>query len=44
MADHIVVGTSHPWLVRNHEVIAQTVAFLRYGKFNPSTLITREGG
>jgi pimeloyl-ACP methyl ester carboxylesterase len=44
MADHIVVGTSHPWLVRNHEAIAQTVAFLRYGKFKPSTVITREGG
>jgi len=27
MADHIVVGTSHPWLVRNREAIAQTIAF-----------------
>jgi pimeloyl-ACP methyl ester carboxylesterase len=44
MAGHIVVGTSHPWLVRNNEAIAQTVLFLRYGKFNPSTVITREGG
>ena len=33
MADHIVVGTSHPWLVRNHEAIAQTIAFLRDGRF-----------
>ncbi len=33
MADHIVIRTSHPWLVRNREAIAQTLAFLREGKF-----------
>ncbi|WP_027583524.1 alpha/beta fold hydrolase [Bradyrhizobium sp. Ai1a-2] len=33
MADHIVVRTSHPWLVRNDAAIAQTIAFLRKGKF-----------
>ena len=33
MADHIVIRTSHPWLVRNGDAIAQTVAFLRDGKF-----------
>jgi pimeloyl-ACP methyl ester carboxylesterase len=33
MADHIVVGTSHPWLVRNSEAIELTIAFLREGKF-----------
>ena len=33
MADHVVVRTSHPWLVRNGEAIAQTIAFLREGKF-----------
>lgn len=33
MADHVVVRTSHPWLVRNGETIAQTIAFLRDGKF-----------
>ena len=33
MADHIVVGTSHPWLVRNREAIAQTIAFLSDGRF-----------
>ncbi|MGY3489332.1 pimeloyl-ACP methyl ester carboxylesterase [Bradyrhizobium sp. USDA 4011] len=33
MADHIVIRTSHPWLVRNREAIAQTLAFLRNGKF-----------
>lgn len=44
MADHVIVRTSHPWLVRNSEAIAQTIAFLRDGKFIPSTVITREGG
>ncbi|MBR0695199.1 alpha/beta fold hydrolase [Bradyrhizobium lablabi] len=33
MADHIVVRSSHPWLVRNGEAIAQTIAFLRDGRF-----------
>lgn len=33
MADHIVIRTTHPWLVRNHAAIAQTIAFLREGKF-----------
>lgn len=33
MADHIIVGASHPWLVRNDVAIAQTIAFLRQGKF-----------
>jgi pimeloyl-ACP methyl ester carboxylesterase len=43
MADHIVVAASHPWLVRNGAAIAQTIAFLRDGKFNPSG-VAREGG
>ena len=34
MADHIVIGTSHPWLPGNSAAIAQTIAFLRDGKFN----------
>ena len=29
MADHVVVGTSHPWLVRNSVAVAQTIAFLQ---------------
>jgi len=33
MADHIIVETSHPWLVRNGPAIAQTIAFLRDGHF-----------
>lgn len=33
MADHIVIGASHPWLPRNELAIAQTIAFLRDGKF-----------
>ena len=43
MADHIIVRTSHPWLVRNGTAIAQTIAFLRDGKFTPA-VVTREGG
>nr|WP_233288128.1 alpha/beta fold hydrolase [Bradyrhizobium brasilense] len=34
MVDHIVIRTSHPWLVRNREAIAQTIAFLQEGKFS----------
>ncbi len=33
MADHIVIGASHPWLVRNGEAIEQTIAFLKGGQF-----------
>jgi pimeloyl-ACP methyl ester carboxylesterase len=33
MADHIVIRTSHPWLVRHRVAIAQTIAFLKAGKF-----------
>jgi pimeloyl-ACP methyl ester carboxylesterase len=33
MTDHIVVCTSHPWLVRNDEAIAHTITFLREGRF-----------
>ena len=44
MADHIVIRTSHPWLVRNSIAIEQAIAFLRDGKFIPSTIITRADG
>jgi hypothetical protein len=44
MADYVVVAASHPWLMRNSVAIGQTIAFLRDGKFIPSTVITREGG
>jgi pimeloyl-ACP methyl ester carboxylesterase len=40
MADHIVLATSHPWLVRHPAAIAQTVAFLREGKFTAGTTVT----
>jgi pimeloyl-ACP methyl ester carboxylesterase len=33
MADHIVIGASHPWLPRNALAIGQTIAFLRDGRF-----------
>lgn len=44
MTDHIVIRTSHPWLVRNGEAIEQTIAFLKDGRFTHSAVITREGG
>lgn len=33
MADHMVVHASHPWLMRNDEAIAATIAFLHDGCF-----------
>jgi hypothetical protein len=33
MADHIVIGASHPWLPRNALAIEQTIAFLRAARF-----------
>jgi pimeloyl-ACP methyl ester carboxylesterase len=36
MADHIVIPSSHPWLVRNSIAIEQTIAFLQDGKFGRS--------
>jgi pimeloyl-ACP methyl ester carboxylesterase len=34
MADHIVIGASHSWLVRKPLAIEQTIAFLRDGRFS----------
>jgi pimeloyl-ACP methyl ester carboxylesterase len=36
MADHIIVETSHPWLVRNGSAIEQTITFVRDGSFRRS--------
>jgi pimeloyl-ACP methyl ester carboxylesterase len=36
MADHVVVRTAHPWLVRNNIAVEQTIAFLRDGRFRRS--------
>jgi pimeloyl-ACP methyl ester carboxylesterase len=33
MTDHVVIGASHPWLVRNSVAVAQTIAFLQDGMF-----------
>ncbi|WP_407654552.1 esterase/lipase family protein [Bradyrhizobium prioriisuperbiae] len=37
MADHIVVGAAHPWLLRHGPAIEQTIAFLRDGRFRHTT-------
>jgi pimeloyl-ACP methyl ester carboxylesterase len=34
MTGHIVIRAAHPWLMRNEVAIAQTIAFLRDGRFN----------
>jgi triacylglycerol lipase len=34
MADHLVVPATHPMIMRNREVMAQTIEFLRHGKFS----------
>jgi Alpha/beta hydrolase family len=34
MTDHIVIGASHPWLVRNTQATEQTIAFLKEGRFS----------
>ena len=36
MTDHLVVRVAHPWLVFDPTVIAQTIAFLRRGRFDRS--------
>lgn len=33
MSDHVVVHTTHPMMMKNAEVMAQVVAFLREGRF-----------
>ena len=33
MSDHITVPVSHPFLIKDEEVIEQTIHFLRYGQF-----------
>ena len=44
MADHVVVGSVASVAGAECCAIAQTIAFLRDGRFNPSDVITREGG
>jgi triacylglycerol lipase len=34
MSDHIVIHATHPFIMKNHEVIRQTIHFLRAGSFN----------
>jgi hypothetical protein len=37
MGDHIVIHTTHPFIMKNHEVIRQTIQFLRTGNFDHAT-------
>jgi triacylglycerol lipase len=34
MTDHIVIHATHPFIMKNHEAIRQTIQFLRDGNFN----------
>jgi len=34
MSDHIVIHATHPFLMRNHDAIRQTIHFLHSGKFD----------
>jgi pimeloyl-ACP methyl ester carboxylesterase len=36
MADHIVISTTHPFMMRNREVMRQSIRFLRTGSFDHS--------
>ena len=44
MIDHVVIGVSHPSLVRSRLAIEQTIAFLRHGRFGSFAVIIRESG
>ena len=37
MADHVVIASSHPFIMKNPEAIRQTIGFLREGKFDHET-------
>ncbi|HKW28380.1 MAG TPA: alpha/beta fold hydrolase [Verrucomicrobiae bacterium] len=37
MSDHIVIHTTHPFIMRNRETIRQTIRFLRTGAFDHGT-------
>ena len=34
MSDHLVIHATHPFIMKNHEVIRQTIQFLRAGSFD----------
>lgn len=37
MSDHLVIHTTHPFIMRNRETIRQTIQFLRTGAFDHAT-------
>jgi hypothetical protein len=37
MSDHIVIHTTHPFIMKNREAIRQTIQFLRAGRFDHDT-------
>jgi len=37
MSDHIVIRTTHPFIMKNREAIRQTIQFLRAGRFDHDT-------
>lgn len=44
MADHIVLPTSHPMIVRDRAATEQVIAFLRDGRFSRSNASAQAGG
>ncbi len=44
MSDHIVIHTTHPFIMRNRQVIRQTIQFLRTGAFEHPAGGIRPGG
>jgi hypothetical protein len=43
MKEHIVVHATHPYLMKNDEVIEETIRFLKTGSFNPKNPCHTDG-
>ena len=44
MVDHVVIGVSHPSLLRNALAVEQTIAFLREGGLKAMTVSRKHRG